>query len=197
MRILLVCFGAVRKAAHNGGQLRAWQNLASLAALGHEVHLVIYEVPGYDVELEPDVRQLAATVHYVIGPPPVISRLASWQALVSNDAALRFHLKCPDQIRGRIQGIVSRVQPDLIWAEWVGTMALLPTALPVVYSHQDFFHKIVAVRRATRGQAPRWPDRLRWRRLRRAGTAPGGPAQWVGLWLGCGMGAGGGLGGGG
>lgn len=168
MRILHICLGAVRKAAHNGGQLRAWQNLASLVALGHEVHLVIYEAFGYDVELEPDVRELPAAVHYVIGPAAGLTRFNSWQALVSNQAALRFHLKYPDQTRERLHRLVSQIQPDLIWAEWVGTMALLPKGFPVVYSHQDFFHKIVTVRRATRGQTPRWPDRLRHRRLRLA-----------------------------
>ena len=164
MRVLHVCLGAVRRTAHNGGQLRQWQNLAALTALGHEVDLVIYEALGYDVELEPDVRHIAAGVHYLIGPAAVPTRLDSWHALVSNRAAVRFHLKWPDRTRERLDRVLAQVQPDLIWAEGVGSMALLRTRLPVVYSHHDFLHKIVAVRQATRGRTPRWPDRVRrWR----------------------------------
>lgn len=169
MRILLFSpMGSLRKQAHNGGQLRAWQNLASLVALGHEVHLVRCDGSASGGDLEPDVRQLPAAVHCIPGREPIITRLDSWRALVSTRAAVRLHLKYPDQIREGVAGIAQAVRPDVIWAEWIAAMALVPRGFPVVYSHHDFKHKIVSVRRKTNGRPARWPDRLRLRQLRRA-----------------------------
>jgi glycosyltransferase involved in cell wall biosynthesis len=172
MRILQICMGFVpRRLARNGGELRFWQNLASLVALGHEVHLVVIQNSQDASELETEVKKLPRTVHYLYGLKNTITKWESWRALISREAALRFYLYYNNALRNEIANLTRRIQPDLIWADWLGAMALVPKGLPIVYSHSDFYYKILSVRRATQGKRFRWPDRVRQHRLRNAELA--------------------------
>src|SRR5439155_967405 len=172
MRIVQVCYGwTPRKTARNGGELRYWQDLASLVALGHEVHLVVCQAISGTEAREPDVERLPATITYVRAPDKAMTRLDAWRALLPGEASLRLHLRYPGQLRPLVADIVRRLQPDMVWANWLATMALLPAGLPTVYAHQDFLYKVLTVRAATQLRRDHWRDRWRTRWLRRAELA--------------------------
>ena len=166
MRILHICYGfPPRKIASNGGELRYWQNLSALVALGHQVDLVVC---GSTDDLDPEVVKLATSVSVVPNARVPITRLKSWRTLLDPKTALQFYIPSAVGFRERISEIALKVRADMIWADWIGTMAAVPSDIPVVYSHHDFHYKIMTVRSETQKRTVRWPDRLRHRQLRRA-----------------------------
>jgi glycosyltransferase involved in cell wall biosynthesis len=168
VRIVQLCYEFVpRSIATNGGELRYWQDLASLSALGHEVHLVV--VNSKDSEVGEDVRALTESVRFVkdeAGIPSLQRRLMS---LVDDASAFDLLLPVPGPTRGHIARVAEELKPDLIWAGWIGSMAIAPEGLPIVYSHTDFIHRVKRVRRKWAGgdKPQRWPDRTRQARMGR------------------------------
>ena len=165
MRILQLCYGMPpRRNAANGGELRYWQNLASLVALGHEVHLVLCRSSD---ALESDVAQLPHSINYITGPDQPIARLASWKSVFRDDAAVEFFFPHTGKLRAEVAELVARIRPDIVWADWIGAMPLVPRGIPAIYSHSDFYYKIFDVRGKTKRRQLRWPDRQRFKRLPR------------------------------
>jgi glycosyltransferase involved in cell wall biosynthesis len=153
-----------REIARNGGELRYWQNLASLVTLGHEVHLILCCTED---NLEPHVRRLAASVHVIPASFTAIARAESWFSLLSDELALLLNLPA---IRGKheeVSAIVAEINPDLVWADWIGSVALAPEGVPLVYSHHDFFYRVKSIRDRVKSRRLRWPDQVRRERLKR------------------------------
>jgi hypothetical protein len=46
-----------------------------------------------------------------------------------------------------VRRAIEEMAPDCVWADWIASLALCPPGLPIVYGHQDFLHRISAVRR--------------------------------------------------
>jgi glycosyltransferase involved in cell wall biosynthesis len=165
MRILQLCYGMPpRMNAGNGGELRYWQNLASMVALGHEVHLVVCRSRD---PLDPEVQRLPHSVRYIAGPERPISRVASWKSVFSDTSALEIFFPHTRRLRDEVADVVARIRPDIVWADWIGAMAIAPRDIPAIYSHSDFYYKILEVRGKTKSRRLRWPDRQRWKRLPR------------------------------
>lgn len=165
MRILELCYGMPpRRNASNGGALRYWQNLASLTALGHEVHLVVCQSRE---ALEPEVEKLPHSIQYISGPDEQIDRLTSWKSVFRDDAAVEFFFPHSGKLRVEAAAQIAGIKPDLIWADWIGALALVPRGVPIIYSHSDFYYKVLDVRGKMRSRRLRWPDRLRLKRLPR------------------------------
>lgn len=163
MRILQLCYGMPpRRNAANGGELRYWQNLASLVALGHEVHLVVC---GSKDALESDDAQLPHSINYINGPQHPINRLVSWKSVFRDDAAVEFFFPHTQTLRVEVAELAAKIQPDVVWADWIGAMPLVPRGIPAIYSHSDFYYKIFEVRGKAKRRRLRWPDRQRFKRL--------------------------------
>lgn len=169
--ILQVCSGFLpRRDATNGGELRYWQNLASLTKLGHEVHLVAIlseESRAAGAGLSPDVAELPATFRILREPRGPTGRLWALRTLVDDEAAFRLHCPASPEVRHDVAEILRRLRPAVVWADWIGSLAVVPGGRPLIYSHTDFTHRVLAVRNATKRRVLRWQDRERLRRAAR------------------------------
>ncbi len=165
MRILHICSNFVpRERARNGGELRYWQNLTSLVSLGHDIYLVLCNVKE-DLDLK--IERLAKKVFYINKNLSANNRTQLWQSLFSDKCALELYIRQSSDLYENIFRITQDIQPDLILADWIGAMMLVPDGVPVLYSHHDFHYKIISVRMETQGKQIRLIDRLRIARLRR------------------------------
>lgn len=144
MRIALLALDRYPKTiARGGGDVRLWQSLASLVALGHEVHVIAINPKG---ELEPAIEKLAHQVITVRTPKPrrfslpwLASRAFNFETLL---------LRMPDLAGHRTELVraLDRISPDLVWAEEQLTGVLVPDGMPFVVSHVDFFYRLMRVR---------------------------------------------------
>jgi hypothetical protein len=170
MRIVQVCYAHLPTAkAGNGGQLRFWQNFASLVALGHEVHLIIFTDAGRPLSmLDPEVAAQAHSVHHVLYNTAAASTREAWRLFVSKRAALNYFFKETRHKQAEIQRIIDQIQPDLVWAGGMDSMVLLSGTTPIVLSHQDFHYKLLPLRDKLKGRQIRRIDQLRRVRLQTA-----------------------------
>jgi glycosyltransferase involved in cell wall biosynthesis len=163
MRILQLCYNfAPRKTARSGGELRYWQNLASLVELGYQVDLVLFAAND---EPQDDVRKLASSITRIDPTDQSISRLESWKSLLFDEDARLFFFPESRGYQEQVRSLVDKLSPDLIWADWIGSMNLIPYHLPVVYSHHDFLFKIKAVRNIVHNRNVSWADGVRLKKL--------------------------------
>ncbi len=134
----------------------AWQNIMALSQLGHEVHMAIAEPTG---PVDADLNEVCESVTYGVPIPP-----RPWQVFeravdrVFRPETIPFRLPNWKGVRQQMLAAVERVQPDVIWADWIGTLLHLPSAPPVVYGHLDFLHQLQHVRRDLHGGRLRRPD---------------------------------------
>lgn len=144
MRIGLLTIARYPKTiARVGGDVRLWQSLASLVALGHEVHVIAIDPEG---ELEPAIEKLAASVTTLRTriPPRTSPRWLPWRIFNHETLLLRF----PDLFghRTMVTRALDKLAPDLVWAEEQLTAVLVPERMPLVISHVDFFFRLMKVR---------------------------------------------------
>ena len=165
MRIAQLCFQRYPSPVHvGGGDVRHWQDLRSLTALGHDVHVLACDPAN---ELTDRARQVAAGIHTLRSERLPKWNPRSWIARGFNPETLALPL--PDILRLRTQAraVLDELQPDLIWAEEASTALLCLDRGPIVHSHLDFMFKLRPVRRLSYGKWLRRPDALTPRALRK------------------------------
>jgi glycosyltransferase involved in cell wall biosynthesis len=165
MRIAQVCFQRYPSPTHvGGGDVRRWQDLCSLLALGHEVHVIVCDPSN---ERSPELDRMASSVTslWSEGLVPGGPRwLLSW---MFNPASLALALPDLRGLRTSVERLVDRIDPDLIWAEEASAVLLSPQSKPLVHSHLDFLFKLKLVRsRSYASKRLRRPDALSVRRLK-------------------------------
>jgi len=163
MNIAQVCYQRYPSATHvGGGDVRFWQDLRSLSALGHEVHVVVCDSTN---ERTSELDQLAASVTSLRSKelrPGTPRWLAS---RVLNPSTLA--LARPDLagLGTSVDQVIDDINPDLIWAEEAFSVVLSPDTLPIVHSHLDFMFKLRPIRQRSFGKWLRRPDALSQRSL--------------------------------
>ncbi|MGB8329376.1 MAG: glycosyltransferase [Polyangiales bacterium] len=165
MRIAQLCFQRYPSPIHvGGGDVRLWQNLVSLAALGHEVHVIACD-PGN--ARAPELDRLASSVT-VLHSEPIVAGTPRWLASrVFNPSSLA--LAWPDLrgLRRSVARVIEQLDPELIWAEEAFAVGLCPTGVPVIHSHHDFHFKLRSVRdRSVDSKRLRRPAAMSAKRLR-------------------------------
>ncbi|MDH3655594.1 MAG: glycosyltransferase [Myxococcales bacterium] len=145
--------------------MRRWQDLCSIRALGHDVHVVVCDPSN---EPTPELHQVASSVT-VIRSESMLPGSPRWLlSRVFNPTSLA--LAYPD-LRGLRKSVSSAVQefgigPDLIWAEEAFAVLLSPHGPPIVHSHLDFHFKLHSVRgRSFASNRLRRPQALTIKRL--------------------------------
>lgn len=167
MKILHLCYNHLpRMNAVNGGQLRYWQNLKAMTTLGHEVHLVLL-FGGTSDELEPDVKALAAEIFCLRRTRRWRKRSDVIRGVLSVDSALAYYTRTTPEDRTALENVVDSIKPDLIWTEAYGGMYIAPSHVPTVYSHHDFYYKILDIRAKAKDKDLAWKDHLLRRQLKR------------------------------
>jgi glycosyltransferase involved in cell wall biosynthesis len=169
MKILQISLGKPpHRLASAGGDVGMFQNFCALTELGHEVHLAVLG-PRTD-NLDPDVRQRAAKVHF-IEPRETPALLRPVERMLNPET---FSLRFP-QAHGfadALAALAKETAPDLIWADSTFTLSFAPRRdYPVVFGNYDFLFKLKAVRRDTQRRVSladlRDPRALRRRFVRR------------------------------
>jgi glycosyltransferase involved in cell wall biosynthesis len=138
-----------------GGSAIFYEQLASLAELGHEMHLWHYAYP--------DTRESFDRFNAGDGP--------TWKQVQQMCRSVHLHTFSPkqglgDRVRNKVgalfgqnplprraaalelRRLIDRVQPDFIWAQHFEP-ALIASAqreVPVIYSHHDWLYRIKALR---------------------------------------------------
>ena len=169
MRIVQLCFQRYPSPRHvGGGDVRLWQSLCSLRALGHEVEVLVCNPRN---ERTAELDRVASSVT-VLRSKDMRAGSLSWLASrVFNPTSLA--MACPNLrgLRDSVSLFLSEIGIafDLIWAEEVFSVLLADEEIPVpiVHSHHDFHFKLRSVRsQAAQGKRLRRPQALSGKRLR-------------------------------
>lgn len=123
--------------------MRIWQDLASLSALGHELHLIACDPTG---ELQPEIRAMCASVTKLESRVP--GRYSLGRLLTRGFNPETLLMRLPD-IHGLKSGVarqLDRVRPDFVWAEEQLTGVLVPSGTPFILGHVDFYYRLMRVR---------------------------------------------------
>lgn len=163
MRIAQVCYRRYPSPVHiGGGDVRFWQDLGSLAKLGHEVHVLTCDPR---MKPTPELEQVASSVTTLLPLQPPKWSPKYWIARGFNPETAR--LAFPDlfQLQSRTTAWLDDLQPDLIWAEDASAVLLCGEHTPIVHSHHDFMFKLRPVRRRSSKKRVRRPDALSMRAL--------------------------------
>ncbi len=165
MRIAQVCFNRYPSPIHvGGGDVRLWQNLCTLRALGHEVHVIVCDPCN---ERTPELDRIASSIT-MLRSNKMLPGTPRWIASrVFNPSSLA--LVWPDLrgLRQSVSQIIDGLNPDLIWAEEVFAVLLSPASTPIVHSHHDFHFKLRSVRgRSVHTRRLRRPQALSVKRSR-------------------------------
>jgi glycosyltransferase involved in cell wall biosynthesis len=161
-----------------GGSAIYYEQLASLAALGHEVHLWHYAYPAsraqYEaaVDADPDtaarVRSMCRSVTLTTFPDQVGLK-DRVQARVQD---IYRGARVPNPLfrtvaHRELRRLVEKISPDVIWAQHIGPgqLAVLQDHVPVVYTHHDWVSTVKAL------AAGRQPDPAERRHEERVATA--------------------------
>ena len=126
-----------------GGDVRRWQDLCSLSALGHEVHVIVCDptnrrTPELDA-VACSVTTLRSKAGIPGSPRWVLNR-------VFNPSSLALAQPDLNGLRTAVARAVEELDPDLIWAEEAFAALLSPEGPPLVHSHLDFLFKLRSVR---------------------------------------------------
>jgi hypothetical protein len=107
-----------------------------------------------------------ASVRYVESVRPSPRSADFWLERVFRTETLPFRFADWHGLRAQVLAAANRIQPDLVWADWIGSLLLLPSGVPAVYGHLDFIHQLQPVRkRLGRGRLRR-PDIVTVARLK-------------------------------
>jgi glycosyltransferase involved in cell wall biosynthesis len=118
--------------------------LCSLAALGHEVHVVVCDPSNRQT---PELDAIAHSVT-TVRSRSVVPGSPRWAMnRLFNPSSLAFARPDLNGLRTTVVGIVNQIDPDLIWAEEAYAALLSPEGPPLVHSHLDFLFKLKSVRR--------------------------------------------------
>jgi glycosyltransferase involved in cell wall biosynthesis len=165
MRIAQLCFQRYPSPIHvGGGQVRLWQSLCSLSALGHEVHVIACDPRN---QRTPELDRVASSVTTLCSENmrPGTPRWLVCHVFNPSSLALAY----PDLggLRRSVARTVEEIAPDLIWAEEVFAVLLAAPGAPIVHSHQDFHFKLRSVRdRSPAAKRLHRPQALSEKRLR-------------------------------
>jgi glycosyltransferase involved in cell wall biosynthesis len=144
MRIGQVCFQRYPSPTHvGGGDVRRWQDLCSLHALGHDVHVVVCDPTN---ERTPELDRVASSVT-MLRSGQMVPGTPRWLASrMFNPSSLA--LAYPDLrgLRSSVSRVLDEIHPDLIWAEEAFAVLLSSGSAPIVHSHLDFHFKLQSVR---------------------------------------------------
>jgi hypothetical protein len=158
MKIAHVCTGRHPSPVHlGGGDVRRWQNLRSLKALGHQVHVLVCN-PLDESTLA--LRELANSVTAVQARPTKAWSPRRWIARGLNPETVALALPNLFGLATQTEQWLQRLDPDLVWAEGARAVLLCSERWPVVHSHHDFMFKLRPVRKATFASRIRRPDAL-------------------------------------
>jgi len=144
MRVAFLTLGRYPQVkARAGGDVRIWQDLASVVALGHEVHLVALDP---QLAIEPEIAALVASVTTIRSRAPRRATLAWLATRIFNPETLL--MRAPDihGLRTEVTRTLGRLRPDLVWAEEQLTAVLVPPHVPFVLTHVDFYFRLMRVR---------------------------------------------------
>jgi glycosyltransferase involved in cell wall biosynthesis len=165
MKIVQICYQRYPSAIHvGGGDVRFWQDLRSLTALGHEVHVIVCDSTN---ECTRELEQLASSVTSLRSGdmrPGTPRWLASRVLNPSTLALVRPDLR---GLRTSVDRLIDDIDPDLIWAEEAFSVVLSPDRVPIVHSHHDFMFKLRPIRRRFFGKWLRRPHALTLRALQK------------------------------
>ncbi len=163
MKIVQICYQRYPSAIHEGGgDVRFWQNLRTLTALGHEVHVIVCDSTN-ERTAELDRHASSVTSLRSKGIRPGTPR---WLASrVFNPSTLALAHPNLNGLRTSVEEVIANIQPDLIWAEEAFSVLLAPDEVPLVHSHHDFVFKLRPIRRRSFGKWLRRPDALTNRSL--------------------------------
>lgn len=144
MRIAHVCFQRYPSPIHvGGGDVRLWQDLCSLQAIGHDVHVIACD-PLNERTTELDCRATSVTTIRSEAVPLGSPRWLASQLF--NPTTLALARPNRRGLRTSVQAVLDEIQPDLIWAEEVFAALLSTGKAPIVHSHHDFHYKLRSVR---------------------------------------------------
>lgn len=169
MRIAQLCFQRYPSPRHlGGGDVRLWQSLCSLRALGHDVDVVVCDPRN---ERTTELDRVASSVT-VLRSKEMRPGTFPWLASrMFNPSSLA--MACPDLrgLRDSVSLSLSEVgmDPELIWAEEVFSVLLADEdiQIPIVHSHHDFHFKLKLVRsQIERTKRLRRPQAISNKRLR-------------------------------
>ncbi|MBE2268024.1 MAG: glycosyltransferase family 4 protein [Anaerolinea sp.] len=138
----------------------------SLVRLGHEVHVIVVGADIQPDDIEPGVREAAASVNCIPLAKPEVQTLDWWKLLYSNDALTKVFFPGFWRLRDAVERILTSINPDYVWAEWIGALTVIAPSRKVIYSHHDFYYKVREVRDKVRGAKRRFIDQLRENRLK-------------------------------
>ena len=143
--------------------MRRWQDLCSLVALGHEVHVVVCDPSN---ERTPELDRIASSVT-LLRSDQIRPGTPRWLASrVFNPSSLALAYPNLGGLREAVARTVAGINPDLIWAEELFAVLLSPEGAPLVHSHLDFHHKLQSVRsRSFASKRLRRPRALSAKRL--------------------------------
>lgn len=158
MKVVQICDGMPGANTMGGGHIFYWQNLAALAELGHEVHLVACNPHQGALD---DVSRIAASVSYVVTVPPSKRSLDYAIARVFRHETLPFKFPEWGGLQAQIAATVKRIAPDLIWADHIQSLLLAPRGIPTIYGHLDFLYQLQPVRAVAHKGRLRRPDAIR------------------------------------
>lgn len=169
MRILYLCPYAPSSTATGGGPVFGWQNIAAISELGHEIHLVATTTS----EIPEDVRARVASVTHCVPIAPGWRTVDRLIARIFRSETLAFQFPDWEGISPQVEAALSRIRPDLVFADWIGSLQHLPRDFggPTVYAHHDFIHQLLRVRARAGRLRLRRPDILSRSRLERIETS--------------------------
>lgn len=159
MRCLFIVHRAPLSPRYRGGSGVFYEQLASLAALGHDVDLWHYakpkhrrlfdEVTSSDPEPWQDVQRWCSSLTMTTLPSDYsrVQRLKSrWLAWRSGERLAQPLLRV--SLLPQLERLIDRLQPDIIWAQtfWAAQVALMQRQVPVVYSHLDWMYRVKKLR---------------------------------------------------
>ncbi|MCI0395814.1 MAG: glycosyltransferase [Chloroflexi bacterium] len=160
MRILFIVSQDPLSPHYRGGSSAIYyEQLASLAALGHDVYLWHFAYPhkrprfdefvASDAEVWSEVQAMCAWVAMTTMPYPgtLWDRAQNKVAtLLSGEDVVFPTLRTAGY--SQLKGLVAKLRPDLIWAQhfWAAQVAVLQKEIPVVFSHIDWLYRIKALR---------------------------------------------------
>jgi glycosyltransferase involved in cell wall biosynthesis len=158
MRCLYIVAQGPLSPKYRGGGSIYYEQLASLASLGHEIHLWHYAYPdarrefdafvASDADTYAAVQRMCKSITYTTLPlkPSLADRLTARTAdWLTGESIRNPHFRTLG-LR-KLTRLIATLHPDFIWAQHFGPaqIAVLQSAVPVVYSHTDWLYKVKAL----------------------------------------------------
>jgi glycosyltransferase involved in cell wall biosynthesis len=126
-----------------GGDVRLWQSLCSLSALGHEVHVLVCD-PRNDPT--PELVRVSSSVTTLRSDTMAPGTRRWLLSHVFNPSSVALAYPDLGGLRRSVTRAIDEISPDLIWAEEAFAVLLSPAGIPILHSHHDFHFKLRSVR---------------------------------------------------